>query len=114
MSEANELEKGTKKGLTRRRLLVRAAGVVGAAALGMETPEILGQERDGAAGAPGRPPSAVGSRSPFEQSKRAAGGTSSRTPLQELHGTITPSDLHFERHHSGVPAIDPSAYRLLI
>jgi sulfane dehydrogenase subunit SoxC len=27
---------------------------------------------------------------------------------------ITPSDLHFERHHSGVPSIDPNTYRLLI
>lgn len=25
------------------------------------------------------------------------------TPLHELDGTITPSGLHFERHHNGVP-----------
>ena len=29
-------------------------------------------------------------------------------------GTITPSDLHFERHHGGVPDIDPAPYSLLI
>jgi sulfane dehydrogenase subunit SoxC len=34
--------------------------------------------------------------------------------LQHLTGTITPSDLHFERHHAGVPAIDPAAHDLLI
>ena len=34
--------------------------------------------------------------------------------MQDLHGTITPSDLHFERHHNGVPAIDPANYKLLI
>ena len=39
---------------------------------------------------------------------------SSRTPLQDSHGIITPSSLHFERHHAGVPAIDPAAHRLLI
>jgi sulfane dehydrogenase subunit SoxC len=94
--------------------LIRAAGVAGAAALGLEAPAAAGQERDGAAGGPGHPPSAVGSRSSFEQAKRNAGPTSSRTPLQDLQGTITPSDLHFERHHSGVPSIDPSTYRLLI
>ena len=27
---------------------------------------------------------------------------------------ITPSSLHFERHHSGIPDIDPDAHRLLI
>jgi sulfane dehydrogenase subunit SoxC len=31
-----------------------------------------------------------------------------------LHGIITPSALHFERHHNGVPAIDPDRHRLLI
>ncbi len=35
-------------------------------------------------------------------------------PLHELEGTITPSGLHFERHHNGVPAIDPQRHRLLI
>jgi len=29
-------------------------------------------------------------------------------------GIITPSDLHFERHHGGVPDIDPAQYSLLI
>src|SRR5689334_2758758 len=37
-----------------------------------------------------------------------------RTPLEGLEGTITPSGLHFERSHSGVPDIDPSKHRLLI
>src|SRR5262249_11666523 len=39
---------------------------------------------------------------------------SSLAPLQDLMGTITPSDLHFEVHHAGVPAIDPSRHSLLI
>src|SRR4029079_7109737 len=36
------------------------------------------------------------------------------TPLQDLEGIITPADLHFERHHGGVPTIDPQKYSLLI
>lgn len=39
---------------------------------------------------------------------------SSRTPLQDLQGTMTPADLHFERHHAGVPVVDPGAYRLVV
>ncbi|WP_158811949.1 sulfite dehydrogenase [Beijerinckia sp. L45] len=38
----------------------------------------------------------------------------SLTPLQALHGIITPNGLHYERHHAGVPSIDPAAHRLLI
>jgi sulfane dehydrogenase subunit SoxC len=34
--------------------------------------------------------------------------------LQDLHGTITPSDLHYERHHGGVPVVDPRVYRLTV
>lgn len=59
-------------------------------------------------------PSKLGTRSPFEQPLRKPSDTSSRTPLQDLYGTITPSDLHFERHHGGIPAIDPARYELLI
>ena len=36
------------------------------------------------------------------------------TPLQNLFGIITPSGLHFERHHAGVPDIDPGQHRLMI
>jgi sulfane dehydrogenase subunit SoxC len=36
------------------------------------------------------------------------------TPLQSLFGIITPSGLHFERHHAGVPEIDPHQHRLMI
>ncbi len=42
------------------------------------------------------------------------GGGASRTPLHQLQGTITPNSLHFERHHAGVPEIDPAGHRLAI
>ena len=66
----------------------------------------------------GRPTSELGQRAPSEQPRRRVGRPqpvgSSTTPIHQLDGTITPSDLHFERHHGGVPAIDPESYSLLI
>ena len=35
-------------------------------------------------------------------------------PLQSLFGIITPSGLHFERHHQGWWDIDPSKHRLMV
>ncbi|HEY7840208.1 MAG TPA: sulfite dehydrogenase [Gammaproteobacteria bacterium] len=36
------------------------------------------------------------------------------TPLHLLEGTITPNGLHFERHHNGVPAVDPHLHELYV
>jgi sulfane dehydrogenase subunit SoxC len=36
------------------------------------------------------------------------------TPLADLKGIITPSGLVFERHHAGIPDIDPEQHRLMI
>src|ERR1700712_4331787 len=62
----------------------------------------------------GTAPGEIGSRSAFERLVKKSSDTSSRTPLQDLYGTITPSDLHYERHHAGVPVIDPLKYELLV
>ena len=62
----------------------------------------------------GRFPGEIGTRSEFESLAKKATFTSSRTPLQSLYGTITPSDMHFERHHGGVPVMEPVRYELLI
>jgi sulfane dehydrogenase subunit SoxC len=43
-----------------------------------------------------------------------AGTGSSRTPIHLMEGTVTPNGLHFERHHNGVPDIDPSRHELVI
>ena len=67
--------------------------------------------------APGGPTTAVGTRSSFVNPQRAPVGEitgTSYAPLQDLTGTITPSDLHFTRIHAGVPAIDPAKHTLLI
>ena len=63
-----------------------------------------------------------GHPSPFERNviRRPRGHTltdtaaSSLTPLQDLHGIITPNGLCFERHHGGVPAINPDQHRLMV
>jgi sulfane dehydrogenase subunit SoxC len=45
---------------------------------------------------------------------RVSAASVSFTPLQGLFGIITPSGLHFERHHQGWHDIDPSKHRLMI
>ena len=66
----------------------------------------------------GRFVSELGIRSSYEQPRRIVRGNapsaSSLTPIAALHGIITPSDLHFERHHAGIPDINPESYELLI
>ena len=66
--------------------------------------------------------SPYGSRSRFEKAVRHVNQNtkvplqeaSSRTPLHDTYGIITPSSLHFERHHGGVPEIDPATHTLTI
>lgn len=68
----------------------------------------------------GKPLSAYGERSPFVKAGRVTRQTktpeagSSSTPLADTYGVLTPSSLHYERHHSGVPAIDPARHTLTI
>src|SRR5882724_2833832 len=68
----------------------------------------------------GIPLGPYGERSPYEKAVRWRRDTktpetgSSFTPLADSVGTITPSSLHYERHHSGIPTIDPAQHRLVI
>jgi sulfane dehydrogenase subunit SoxC len=125
-------------GLTRRELLAGAVGALGGAVLAARpalaggrqsvTPAQPGSPAPPAAtttppapGDPARllgtPTTAVGSRSPFVRAGRTPIGEVtgvSHSPLQDLTGTITPADLHFERHHAGVPALDPARHTLLV
>src|SRR5438309_11043844 len=64
-------------------------------------------------GAPAKYESKV-TRTLIRSQPGTTGSGSSRTPLEALDGMLTPSGLHFERHHSGVPDIDPAKHRLLI
>jgi sulfane dehydrogenase subunit SoxC len=103
----------------KRRSLIRAAAVTAAATLmGKTRAGDPAKEENKAPGDPtketGASPGKVGTRSPFEKPEKKPSDISSRTPLQSLYGIITPSDLHFERSHAGVPVIDPDKYELLI
>ncbi len=40
--------------------------------------------------------------------------SSTRSPLQELDGIITPNGLFYERHHNGIPSIDPAQHKLMV
>jgi len=116
----------------RRQFLRRAVLLTGGAATSFPAARAVAQ--DGAAGPPAVPPwskslgapvlaSPYGVPSKFETNirrrespglTRTAHSSVSFTPLQNLFGIITPSGLHFERHHAGVPEIDPHAHRLMI
>ena len=71
---------------------------------------------------PGAPFSTYGVPSAFESdvvrypaaNQVVNGNGVSWTPLHKLEGMITPNGLHFERHHNGVPRIDPEIHRLLV
>ena len=47
-------------------------------------------------------------------SPKQLSSASSRTPLQDLERIITPNGLHYERHHGGIPDIDPAQHRLMV
>ncbi|MGH1358170.1 MAG: sulfite dehydrogenase [Burkholderiaceae bacterium] len=53
-------------------------------------------------------------RRPSPGLTQVAAASVSFAPLQSLFGIITPSGLHFERHHQGWWDIDPSQHRLMI
>jgi sulfane dehydrogenase subunit SoxC len=120
------LEVVAGNGLLHRRLfLTGGAALAGTAGLSLLTARPVGAEPleiPPWMKAPGAAMSAYGQPSAFEADvQRVTGGTPnvvgsgvSFTPHHRLHGTITPNSLHFERHHSGVPAIDPDQHRLLI
>jgi sulfane dehydrogenase subunit SoxC len=102
---------GKTKWTISRRQLVRtgALSALGRAALGDDVSREISAPRSG-----------YGQRSVFEKSTRlfnpgAYPGTgSARTPLQDLYGIITPSELFFEPVHAGIPTIDPAKHELLI
>ncbi|MGJ4948711.1 sulfite dehydrogenase [Bradyrhizobium sp. HKCCYLS20291] len=71
----------------------------------------------------GRPTAAdggYGSRSQFETEVRQRYPTPNEntswtfTPLDRMLGNLTASGLHFERHHGGIPTIDPSRHQLFV
>ena len=99
----------------RRQLLQMGAAVGGSLIAERKTLALEAEPRK-----LGEPLGAYGERSPFEKAVRWRRESqvmetgSSFTPLQDSVGILTPSALHYERHHSGIPAIDPARHRLII
>ena len=122
-----------KTPISRRHAIGVAAGVVGSAVVASRVsaqakqasvvtptasaPAVVPTAPLDASTVPGLASGPFSVRSPFETPALAplgitSGGTS--TPLQAVLGTITPSDLHFQRSHNGIAVIDPAHYELAI
>ncbi|MCK9485544.1 MAG: sulfite dehydrogenase [Dehalococcoidia bacterium] len=129
--EAARTGSDLRRGLSRRGFLASAAAAGGAYFLGRlapasaQTPTLSDADivvPDDPTSILGMSLSQRGLRSPFVHAQRlindpdaplgVAGWTFS--PLQDLEGIVTPSDLHFERHHAGVAMIDPTEHRLVV
>jgi len=113
-------ERAAGNGLLHRRTFL-AGGLAGAA--GLLAASAAAKSREPWMRRPGAGMDEAGEPSPHEsQLRRVAvssqpgttGAGVSRTPLEHLDGIVTPSRLHFERHHSGIPDIDPAAHRLYV
>jgi sulfane dehydrogenase subunit SoxC len=112
-------EEGTEKEvrIDRRTWLTDVVSLVGVTAAGLISPALLPAEEGASLDptrVPGRSPSPYGVRAQGDTMQRLTTATHSLTPHQSLHGILTPSSLHFERHHNGVPSIHPDRHRLLI
>ncbi len=113
-------EPAAGNGLMDRRFFLQAGTASGALLL---TAGATAKERPSWMKIPGGALSESGAPSVFEAhvkrvnvspSAGTTGAGTSRTPIEHLDGIITPSRLHFERHHSGIPEIDPDEHRLII
>ncbi len=103
-----------------RRAFLGAGALTGGALAACRAPQEEVPEASASRGSLGAPVRRYGERSPRETAARGVRDSktpeaaSSRTPLDETYGIITPSALHFERHHAGVPEIDPAGHKLLV
>lgn len=105
--------------LDRRLFLKRGAGFAAGGSLALST-LAQGAELPTWMKTPGEAFSNYGQPSPQEKgtirwisaNASAPGNGISWTPLHRLEGIITPSGLHFERHHNGVPKINADEHTL--
>lgn len=113
---------GARRGFLKRSIaLLAASGLISHRAKDADAAEALevppSMKSPGAGfndyGAPAKYESKV-TRTLGRSQPGTTGSGAIRTPLESLEGVITPSGLHFERSHSGVPDIDPAKHRLLI
>jgi len=123
--------KNGRRSFIRNAFAAAAAGAAGASALAQGNPvpteggdpNILNLPEHSTGLGQGVATEGYGKPSQFEvnvQRRQSPGLTQttqasvSFAPLQSLFGIITPSGLHFERHHQGWWDIDPSKHRLMI
>jgi sulfane dehydrogenase subunit SoxC len=120
MSNPSEQVPAAGNGLLDRRYFLKCGGALAGATL---LTAKAGAAREPWMTVPGTGMSESGLPSRYESHLKrgnvgsqpgTTGAGSSRTPLEHLDGIITPSRLHFERHHSGIPDIDPDRHRLVI
>lgn len=122
MTKQPDFEQAAAGGLLDRRLFLKNGITLSVAAFASDAVMADESFRQPWMKQPGKPFSNYGQPSSFEKdiirwtmgNSMANGNGVSWTPLQNLEGTITPNGLHFERHHNGVPEIDPSQHKLLI
>ncbi|MGY3290264.1 sulfane dehydrogenase subunit SoxC [Bradyrhizobium sp. LM3.6] len=124
--DADEKSAGTTRRLFLRGSAAVAGGtVMGAGASAAAETDNLPPNIPEWMKAPGEPMGSqpYGAPSPFEKgvvkniskTLKQYISASGRTPLQELDGIITPNGLfYYERHHGGVPTIDPAQHRLML
>ncbi len=99
----------------RRRFLKGSAAALGMAAVGGVRPA-SGQLESRPAVIPHSGERPVGEISPYEKLVRRGNQSRAMTPLQDLHGMITPSHLHFYMNHEQghLPVINPEEHTLTI
>src|SRR6201997_336883 len=115
-------DRGAGNGILSRRIFLEGALVAGATGAGLSCGSAEPLTVQPWMKEPGPGFAGYGQPSPFESKvvkvflppPATPGVGASRTPLHLLEGMITPSGLHFERSHSGVPDIDPDQHRLVI
>ena len=122
----DSLERVAGNGLLHRRLFLRQGaallGAAGVTVLTARSAQAAPPDLPAWMQAPGAPMSGYGNRATYESGVQrlvnaqpgTTGSGGSRTPIESLEGIITPSSLHFERHHSGVPDIDPDQHQVLL
>jgi sulfane dehydrogenase subunit SoxC len=111
----------TNKSVPSRRKFLKTAlagaGAVAAVPLSVKADEYVTASMT----TPGKAFTPYGMPSGHEDVKRllrppgiSPGTGGSLSPLESLEGMITPSGLHFERHHNGVPDLDSKTHKFLL